>query len=136
LSKRFAEGPNYSIDLEGVVATCRVWARPDLDSASGARCATEKASLFQTLAKGDTAGMLFDLTHAPAVTGPKTQEALGQMMKSWQDAGKPIAIVTGSNPMRKLQLRRLISTFAPVHAAVFDTMNEASAWLGSKLTAP
>lgn len=134
--KRFAEGANYSIDIEGSVATCRVWARPDLDFASGAQSATQKISLFQLLAKGDTAGMLFDLTQAPAVTGPKTQEALGQMLRAWQAAGKPIAVVTGQNSMRKLQLRRLLSTFAPVHAALFDTVNEASTWLESKLAPP
>src|SRR5690606_38916275 len=36
MAQRFAEGDNYSIELEGSRAVCRVWSRPDLDSARGA----------------------------------------------------------------------------------------------------
>jgi hypothetical protein len=136
MTQRFAEGLNYSIDLDGAIATCRVWSRPDLDSATGAQMAIEKIALFQRLASKLAAGMVFDLTQAPAVTGPKTQEALGQMMKAWQDAAKPVAIVVSSNSMQWLQLRRLVSMFTPDHGALFGSVEEASAWLESRLPGP
>jgi hypothetical protein len=127
--KRFAEGLNYSIDLDDLTATCRVWSRPDLTSAQGAALAQEKVSLFQRLAQGPAAGMLFDLTQAPVVIGPKTQEALGEMMRAWQIAGKPIAVVVGPQSIQQLQLRRLLSEAAPDRGALFTTSEEASAWL-------
>jgi hypothetical protein len=131
--QRFAEGQNYSIDLDGSRATCRVWSRPDLDSARGAALAVEKIALFQRLAQASGQGsareMLFDLTQAPAVTGPKTQEALGQMMGAWEEAGKRIAVVSGPLSMQQLQLRRLVTTFAPQHGALFTSLDEAKVWL-------
>jgi hypothetical protein len=133
MSERFAEGANYSIVLEGKIAVCRVWSRPDLDSAAGAQLAMDKIALFQRLAAGVTLGLVFDLSQAPVVTGPKTQQALGAMMMAWQSAGKPAAIVSGPNSIQQLQLRRLISTFAPDHGALFGSVEEASAWLDSRL---
>jgi hypothetical protein len=133
MSQRFAEGANYSIDLDGRIAVCRVWSRPDLDSAAGAQLAIDKIALFRRLAAGVTLGLLFDLSQAPAVTGPKTQEALGAMMDAWQRAGKPVAVVSGPNSLQQLQLRRLISIFAPDQGALFGSVDEASAWLDSRL---
>jgi hypothetical protein len=118
-----AEGQNYSIDLEGARARCRVWCRPDLDSAQGAALAVEKVTLFQRLAQGDVQQMVFDLTQAPAVTGPKTQVALGQMLAAWEHAGKPIGVISGPLSIQQLQLRRLITTFAP---------HDAKAWLEAR----
>jgi hypothetical protein len=130
--KRFAEGLNYHIDLDGSKATCRVWSRPDIDSTQGAAAAVEKVALFRRLAQGNATSMLFDLTQAPAVTGPKTQQALGEMLSAWQAAGKPIAVLTGTQSIQQLQLRRLITTFAPDQSASFISLEEAEAWLESK----
>jgi hypothetical protein len=131
--KRFAEGLNYSIDLDALSATCRVWSRPDLSSAQGAELAREKVSLFQELARGPTASMLFDLTLAPVVTGPKTQQALGEMLSAWQAADKPIAVVVGPQSIQQLQLRRLLAASAPDRSALFATSDEASVWLRANM---
>jgi hypothetical protein len=136
MTKRFAEGLNYSIDIDGSKAICRVWSRPDLDSTVGAELATQKISLFRQLASGDPLGLLFDLSLAPVVTGPKTQQALSQMMLAWQEAAKPVAVVAGGNSIQQLQLRRLISTFAPDQGALFGSAEEAAAWLDSRLPDP
>lgn len=130
--QRYAEGQNYSIDLEGARARCRVWSRPDLDSAQGAALAVEKIALFQRLAQGDAREMLFDLTQAPAVTGPRTQEALGQMLATWEQASKPIALLSGPLSIQQLQLRRLVATFAPQQGAVFTSVDDARAWLDAQ----
>ncbi|HTV19082.1 MAG TPA: hypothetical protein VMG12_10435 [Polyangiaceae bacterium] len=127
--ERFAEGQNYSIDLDASRATCRVWSRPDLDSAQGAALAVEKVALFQRLAQGNAREMVFDLSQAPAVTGPITQNALGQMLDAWQRAGKPIALVSGPLSIQQLQLRRLLATHAPQQGALFTSLDEAMAWL-------
>ena len=83
----------------------------------------------QRLAQGEAREMLFDLTEAPAVTGPKTQEALGQMLATWEQAGKPIALLSGPLSIQQLQLRRLVATYAPRHGALFTSLDEARAWL-------
>ena len=135
MTQRFAEGMNYSIDLEGLMAVCRVWTRPDLDSATGAQLATEKIALFRQLAAGETGAMLLDLSQAPVVTGPKTQGALGEMLKAWQDESKPVAVVAGAHSIQQLQLRRLIQTFAPSQGGLFGSAEEAAAWIESCLSA-
>lgn len=132
LTQRFAEGQNYSIDLEASRAVCRVWSRPDLDTAQGAAQAVEKIVLFRRLAQGNIREMLFDLTRAPAVTGPITQAALGEMMQAWEQAGKPIAVVSGAVSIQQLQLRRLVTTFAPQQGALFTALEDATAWLDSR----
>jgi hypothetical protein len=132
MTKRFAEGLNYSIDLDGTTAICRVWSRPDLTSLQGAALAVEKVSLFKVLAQGQAQGMLFDLTQAPAVTGPKTQQALGEMLTAFQSVGKPVALVTGQQSIQLLQLRRLLATYAPELGALFTSSDEAFAWLVAK----
>jgi hypothetical protein len=129
MTKRIAEGLNYSIDLDGTTAICRVWSRPDLDSAQGAALAVEKVALFQGLAQGDTQGMLFDLSQAPAVTGPKTQQALGEMLSAFGTARKPIALVSGQQSIQVLQLRRLLAAYAPERGALFTSLDDAFAWL-------
>jgi hypothetical protein len=136
MTKRFAEGLNYSIDIDGSKAICRVWSRPDLDSSTGAELATQKIALFRRLASGEVLGLLFDLSLAPVVTGPKTQQALSEMMLAWQEAAKPVAVVAGGNSIQQLQLRRLISTFAPDQGALFGSAEEAAAWLDSRLPEP
>ncbi len=129
MTHRFAEGMNYSIDLEGSIAVCRVWSRRDLDSATGARLAMEKISLFRKLARGGTAAMLLNLSEAPVVAGPRTQAALGEMLKAWQDESKPVAVVATSHSVQQLQLRRLIQTFAPSQGGLFGSADEANAWI-------
>jgi hypothetical protein len=135
MTGRFAEGGNYNIDVEGGIAECRVWSRPDLDSTTGAQLAMEKIALFRQLASGIARGMLFDLSVAPAVIGPKTQEALGEMFKAWEDVGSPIAVVAGVNSVQQLQLRRLVSTYAPEHGKLFQSNDAGLLWLEGVLEA-
>ena len=130
--QRFAEGSNYHIDLHAQRAVCRVWCRPDLDSAQGAALAVEKIALFRRLALGSTEAMLFDLSEAPAVTGPKTQQALSEMLDAWESTHKPIAVVSGPNSVQQLQLRRLLASAAPVHGVFFTTLADAEAWLEAR----
>jgi hypothetical protein len=125
-----AEGKNYCIDEEDGVTHCRVWRRPDLDVAEGAALAAELADWFEKLAVSQsTRTMLFDLSKAPEVVGPETQQALAEMLEAWEQARKPVAVVCGATSMQRLQLRRLAATAAPRLGGVFYSSEEASAWL-------
>lgn len=125
----YAEGGNYRIELDAGVACCRVWARPDLDSAAGARFALEKVGHFEALSLGAARGMIFDLSAAPPVAGPSTQESLGQMLATWERAKRPIAMVGGSNQIQLLQLRRLVASHAPSYGSLFTELPAARAWI-------
>lgn len=131
-----ARGDNYCIEIDGGVARCRVWSRPDLDFETGARLAAEKVSLVRTLAAGLASSMLFDLREAPKVTGPKTQYALAQILRCWEVAAKPIAVLVSSASMQKLQLTRIAGDVAPLHAAIFTELEAAEVWLLQRVTEP
>jgi hypothetical protein len=123
-------GDNYSVELDGHVARCRVWSRPDLDFEAGARLAAKKVAICRSLAAGTEArGMLFDLRDAPKVTGPKTQQSLGLIIGVWESAGRPIAILVSPASLQKLQLTRIARDAAPRQAEVFVELEAAEAWL-------
>lgn len=130
----YAEGGNYRIELEQSSAYCRVFSRPDVDSATGASFAREKIAHFQALARGSADCMLLDLVDAPPVTGPKTQEALGEMLACWEVAQRPIALLSGDNKVQLLQLKRLVATYAPRYGRIFSGVDAAREWLRERRT--
>jgi hypothetical protein len=125
----YAEGGNYCIELDDAVAYCRVWARPDLDFAAGARLALETVGHFEALSVGPARAMIFDLSAAPPVAGPSTQASLGQMLSAWERVKRPIALVGGSNQVQLLQLRRLVASHASSHGALFTDLAAARIWI-------
>jgi hypothetical protein len=128
-----AEGDNYRIELDGDIAHCRVWSRPDLDLQAGARLAAEKVLICSSLANGDARALLFDLRDAPKVTGPKTQNSLAQILAAWEAAERPIAVIVSPASLQKLQLSRLAREAAPRHAEIFVDLDLAREWLGACL---
>lgn len=129
MTEIYADGGNYCIELEDSFAYCRVWTRPELDSAAGARFASEKVSHFEALSRGAAHGMLFDLSAAPPVAGPSTQASLGQMLAAWERVRRPVAVIAGANHVQLLQLRRLVASHAPRCGAVFTELSAARTWL-------
>ena len=125
----YAEGGNYRIELDDKTAHCRVWTRPDVDSQTGAGYAREKIGHFQALARGLADCMILDLIDAPPVAGPKTQEAIGEMLDAWEFARRPIALVAGDNKVQVLQLKRLAAQHAPRFCGVFVELEAAREWL-------
>lgn len=125
---KFAEGDNFEIELEGTLARCRVWRRPDLTMAQGAECARAKVAHFLALAGGRAKTMLFDLSEGPVVAGPESQAALGKMFDAFERAGKKIAIVSRDG-MQELQLSRLAGEQAPMRGRVFTDRAAALRWL-------
>lgn len=128
--RRYAEGGNFTIDLEDGVARCCVVSRPELDSALCAAMARIKIDLFVQLAASASAhAMLLDLSKAPTVTGPETQAALEGMMRPWEEASKPFAVLLSAAPIQKLQFTRLLGQLAPTVGALFYTEAAARNWM-------
>jgi len=124
-----AEGSNYTF---GFTASNRaVWRRPDLSSAEGARCAEEMGLLLRSAAsRGDVLGMMFDLREAPFIAGPRTEEALAQMLGAWAQAKKRAAIVISDAPMQQLQMKRLIERHNPKFGLATPVFADAKRHLG------
>jgi hypothetical protein len=128
------EGDNYRIELDGGVAHCRVWSRPDLDFEAGARLAAKKVAICSSLATSAARGLLFDLRDAPKVTGPKTQKSIEQILAAWESAGRPIAVIVSPASLQRLQLSRLARDAAPRHAEIFVDLDLAREWLSARLS--
>jgi len=129
-------GANYQIDLDGGVARCRVWRRPDVDRATGARFAEELADQFHTLASGAAQAMILDLHEAPPVNGPITQAALGKILAVCEASALPIALVSSDDPLQRMQLGRLARAHAPDWASVYDGRDDAERWVAKRRARP
>ncbi|HEU4537687.1 MAG TPA: hypothetical protein VFS00_26385 [Polyangiaceae bacterium] len=131
MNSTYAEGPNFAITVEDGVATCRIWARPDLSWAEGAGTADTIAKALQALAAGprDRArGLVLDERQAPPVVGPRTEAAIGELLSAWERRGRRVAYALGNNPVKSLQMRRLMAQWTPKHGRAFATIEEAHAW--------
>jgi len=128
-----SSGANYAFGETATrVAVCRVWRRPDLSSADGARCAEEMGELFRRAgARGDLLGQLFDLRDGPRIAGPRTDKTLGQMFSTWELAKKPLAVVVSDDPMQRLQMKRLIEGHASKYGLATPSFAEAKNHVGA-----
>jgi hypothetical protein len=131
----YATGPNYRIELDGDLARCHVWRRPDLDPEVGARIAEELARAIERLAVGSARAMILDLRDAPVANGPRTQAAIARMLRGFEAAGRPMALLFGNSQVQLLQLRRLAREHAPTQARAFAELAEAESWAKRGLTA-
>lgn len=126
---RVVQGDNFSIDLgpTGVVE-CVVWKRPDLSWADGARYAALMADSLVALARGEGTAFVVDLSEAPPLFGPRTEEALARAFAAIEAAQKPLAVVIGSVGMQKLQLERVLREQAPERSRTFAALTAARSW--------
>ena len=127
----FSEGENFRIVVRNGVAIWTVWRRPDLDMAAGAALAERQVGEATRLLVRGVRGMVFDLTEAPDIAGPKTQEAIGNILAPFEKMRVPVAVVVVS-PMQVLQLNRLVSEHAPTMGAVCSSVFEAEDGLGAR----
>jgi hypothetical protein len=125
-----AEGPSYSIALDGQRGSVRIWRRPDLSTEEGARLAQEMARALAGVLP-QTRSLLFDLREAPSVSGPTSVEALGTLARACERARIRIAVLVGDDAMQRLQVNRVVKEYAPEMARVFGTPEDAEPWLTS-----
>jgi len=128
----YASGGNYRIELVDGLTRWFVWARPDVDSAAGARFAEEQAVHSSTLSCGVSRGLLFDLSAAPTVMGPRTQAAVAATLVPWERVKKPVGIVISDNALQRLQLERIVREHLAKAGRVFTEQAAALLWLGSR----
>lgn len=125
---RVGEGGNFSIDLEGGVATLRVWRRPDLSFDEGARLALVILDHIRKLAAGgDARGFIMDLREAPPLTGKRTRATLTEIVGTCEVAGKRIGILLAAGAQRVI-LERGLSVKGPTTARFFDGPELARTW--------
>jgi hypothetical protein len=125
---RWAEGGNYRIELERGIVMCKVWSRPDVDRATGARYAEEKVAIFENLLtmSGSVCGAcLLDAREAPTNWGPTTHAALARSVDLWERARRKIAIVASTDPLQTLLFRQLVKEAAPCYGRVFTDLDRA-----------
>jgi len=135
MAQELAGGANFKITLEPPTAICRVWQRPDLSSAEGARCAEEmSAHLSKLTARLDLHGAVFDVSEAPPVTGPKTEAALGALYALYERAKRKIAVVTGSHPTQRMQQTRVLREHAPEYGRVVFSLDEGRAFVEAPIS--
>lgn len=125
---RVGEGGNYSIDLEGGVATLRVWRRPDLTFDEGARLAVMILDdVRRVAARTDAKGFVMDLREAPALTGKRTRATLAEIVGVFEAAKKPISVLLARG-VQHATLTTPLSATGPTTARFFTEPDTARAW--------
>lgn len=132
----YASGGNYRIELVDGLVRWHVWARPDVDSTTGARFAEEQMAHSATLAVSSVRGLMFDLSQAPSVMGPRTQDAIAATLVPWERIRKPVAIVISGNALQRLQWDRIVREHLGKMGRVFTAQPPALAWAGTRPAAP
>jgi hypothetical protein len=128
------EGPNFSVEERpDRIAVVQVWRRPDLSRDEGARCAQLIADHMKRLA-GSARSCIFDLTRATTSWGPATHRAIGEMLRVWEVAGKPLYIVQSDESIQRLLLRELQRKAAPRWGHLVDSFDFAMEALGAGLS--
>ena len=128
----YASGGNYRIELVDGLVRWLIWARPDVDSTTGARFAEEQVAHSSALAIGASRGLLFDLSQAPTVMGPRTQMAITATLVPWERVRKRVGVVISDNAMQRLQWERIVREHVVKSGRVFTAEPAALSWAGSR----
>lgn len=118
----YATGGNYRIELVRTIAWLRVWKRPDLSHDQGAMLAREKVTILSRLANGPRSmakALLIDLRAAPRSWGPITQDALAEILDTWERAQRRLGILLADDPVQDVLMRPSVRRFAPSMGRIF-----------------
>ncbi|HSO32998.1 MAG TPA: hypothetical protein VLT33_10780 [Labilithrix sp.] len=121
----------FSISVDGARGEIRIWRRPELDSATGARNASELAEEGAKLPTRGVREVVVDLRAAPGIAGPKTTASMGAMFGQWAAAKVRIAVLISDDPLMALQYRRLVTEHAPKSACVTTSPAEIDRWFAA-----
>jgi hypothetical protein len=126
----YASGGNYTIHVDGVVVDVVVWRRPDIGLLEGAAFAQQKVAHLRALAaRAGLTALMLDLSDAPPIVGPKTQEAVAEMLEAFASVGRKVAVVVGESATQRLQLERLARVRLGRDGCVFTTAADARLFL-------
>lgn len=130
---RLAEGDNFVISARHGLAICQVWSRPDLSTDRGAENAHQMVTflLEEVLrAGGAYRGVIFDIRRGPSTFGPKTREALEQLLTRGIERRVRVAMLTSESATQRLQARGLCQR-TPSMTQVFQDEPSALQWIDS-----
>jgi hypothetical protein len=127
----YASGGHFVIELEGSIAICRMWSRPDVDREEGARFDLAEVDAFKRLVAEPVAvaaASVLEMTRAPASWGPVTQSCLERIVAMFESAGRRVAVVVSADPLQRAQMEHIAQTYAPVYGRLFVDLERAKAW--------
>jgi hypothetical protein len=134
---RYAEGPNFTIDLEDGVAVVRSFKRVDLDSVQLGDAALQLRELGSELTKEEkVSGLVVDLRRTPGAVGPRVEQAYSDIAGAWEATGQRVSFLILEDAMQHMQITRIVSKAAGRFGAVFTDRNEARTFVGSTDTGP
>lgn len=134
---RYAEGPNFTIDLEDGVAVVRTFKRTDLDSAQLGDAAAQLSQLSAQLTVDDkVTGLVVDLRRTPGAVGPRVEQAYADIAGAWDSTGQRVSFLILEDAMQHMQISRIVTKAASRCGAVFTDRNDARTFVGSTDTGP
>lgn len=120
-SSAWAEGPNYTITIEGTgVVLLRVRRNTALSRTEGAAAAEQMVNHLGELV-GTQHGLVLDLVDATTTWGPQTDAALVRMLAPFEHKRLPVRIVCADEPIQVIAVKSLLSRAAPQHGGIADT---------------
>lgn len=126
---RVIRGGNHTIELRGGWAYARVLSGERMALEDGARDAAELTARLTELASYPScSGVILDIREAPAIAGPKTRRAVGDLCRRWHGEGKPIVFVVGEEPIKHVQFQGIVNKYAPTWGRVMATLEDAMTW--------
>ncbi len=130
-SAPWAEGPNYTITLEGTgVVLLRVRRNAALSRTEGAAAAEQMVNHLVELVHTQQ-GLVLDLTEATTTWGPQTDAALVRMLEPWEQKSLPTRVVCADEPIQVIAVKSLITRGAPRHGAIAPSAVAAHASIGA-----
>jgi len=128
----FAEGLNFTIDLEDGVAVIRTFKRVDLDSVQVGDAALHMRQLGSELTKDEkVSGLVVDLRRTPGAVGPRVEQAYSDIAGAWEATAQRVSFLILEDAMQHMQITRIVSKAATRFGAVFTDRNEARTFVGS-----
>lgn len=126
-SAPWAEGPNYTITLEGTgVVLLRVRRNAALSRTEGAAAAEQMVKHLVELVKTQH-GLVLDLSEATTTWGPQTDAALLRMLEPWEQRALPTRVVCAEEPIQIIAVKSLLARAAPRHGAIISGTHAALA---------
>lgn len=134
---RYAEGQNFTVDIEEGVAVCRTFKQPNLDSTGLGDAAFELCKLGTALTLDDAVtGMVVDLRRTPGAVGPRVELAYADLAGAWEATAQRISFLILDDPLQQMQISRIVSHSAGRFGAVFTDRNEARVFVGATGASP
>ena len=110
---RYADGENFTIDLERTVAVARVFRNPAIHGPALGAAAQSLLAVGRKLSvESGVSGMVLDLRRVPGAVGPHVEAAYGSLAGVWEATGQPFAFLV-EDAVQRMQLVRLVENVAP-----------------------